>query len=217
MATLEEIRERIKRIIHDTSYTDEIIDGFINEGLSRCASLVLLPALESMGQITTEVSTPFALIPDSWNFDRNITMCINTSGNKLKVLSSLIMMARAYPEFGVNNEIGDIEACTVVANKFFYYPIPETAETLTCTFYQKVTSLANDSDTPDILPDFLHYKLLVSFVCAEIFNEIEEGIDGVLVNTKKHSAAFAMAIEELRDVLRTGQSRPEPNRSKDWI
>lgn len=217
MATLEEIRTRIKRIIHDVSYTDEIIDSFINEGISRCATLVLLPALESIGQITTVTDSAYTSIPTSWNFDRNITLCVNEDNVKVKVLSSLIMMSRVYPTFGINNEEGPVEACTTISDKFFYYPIPETSEVLTCTFYQKPSSLVNDSDTPSCLPNFLHYKLLVSFACAEIFNEIEEGNDGVLTNTKKHTAAFMLAIEELRDTLRTGQSRPEPNRSKDWI
>lgn len=217
MATLEEIRNRIKRIIQDSAYTDEIIDEFINEGYSRCASSVLLPSLESSGQITALATTPSVQIPDSWNFDRNITMCFTSEGRKINILSSLVMMARTYPSFGVDNEYGQLEACTVVADKFFYYPIPEEQEVLTCTFYQKISTLVDDSAIPTALPDFLHFKLLTSFVCAEIFSEIEDGIDGVQINTKKYMSNFMTAIEELKDFFRVGQSRPEPQRSSQWI
>lgn len=216
MATLEEIRDRVKRIIHDTAFTDEMIDGLINEGYSRCAGLVLLPDLESSGEITTEVGTGNIAIPASWNYDRNLFLC-SQDNTKLLVLSSLVLFARKYPDYVLANEYGPVIACCCTQNRFIYYPIPKEPVTLKCAFYTQVVPLVNDADIPTAIPAFLQFKLLVSFACAEFFSEYEEGNDGVMVNTNKYTKKFNEAIDELQMALRVGQARPEPSREKGWI
>lgn len=221
MPTLDDIRSRLTRIVQDTSYTSEILDGYINEAYTRVASLVLLPDLESTGLITTSTTAASVPIPASWNFDRNLYMCSpvdeDDEESKIEVLSSIAVLARRFPDYRLDVTTGPVTVCTTTRNSFHYYAVPDVATQFNCAFYQKPALLVSDDDTPDSLPEFLHYKLLVSGAAAEIFTEIEEGVDGVMVNTNKHNKRFDNAIDELAAYFRTGQSRPEPSRQSSWI
>jgi len=218
MATLEEIRDRVTRLVQDDAYTDEIIDRFINEGLQRCASLVLLPDLMSTGNVSTSASAYSVTTPSTWNFDRNLYMCsVVADKRKIKVFSSVILLSGQCPDFSLAVDAGDIEACTATRTQFIYYPIPTVITPLICAFYKKPTLLTMDLVEPSILPEFLHHDLLTNFACSRVFSEIEDGIDGVQVNTTKYYKLFDAAITELSIYFRTGQSRPEPQRRSDWI
>lgn len=213
MPTLSEIRNRITGIIQDERYGPEDIDSYINEGIDTIAQLVLLPALESSGSVVTEADVPTVAIPVSWNYDRNLYSVVSTNTeDDIKIYSSLALLLRDYPDYAVSLESGDVKAITIRAGSLIYYPIPTTVDTLVCGFYQKPTHLSLDGDTPSCIPDFLQYKLLVSFVCKEIYALIEDGVDGVKVNTDKHLMMFEQGIAQLSSLMLEGKSRPEPHR-----
>lgn len=215
MPTLAEIRDRVKLTVQDTTFSDALINSYINEGIQRVASLVLIPDLEDIGTVTTEVNEYVVDIPPSWNFDRNIFMCTGPEDQKVQVLSSIAMLGRKFVDFRLNKQEGSVEACTTTQTQFFYYPIPTTAEVYTCGFYIKPTLLTADTETPSIFPDFLHYALLESFASAEIYDKIEDGMDGIKTNARHYRKKFDEAVEDLKGIFRTGQSRPEPYRTKD--
>lgn len=217
MATLYDIRERVKVTVQDTSYSEETIDSFINEGLQRVAALVLLPSLVSSGQVTTSITAQQVAIPTSWNFDRNLFLCTDADGVNIPVLSSTALMQRKLETFGVYLETGDLEACAIDSAYFLYYPVPITAKTLSCMFYQNVTTLTSDSDAPSCLPEFLHYRLLESFAAAELYDRIEDGMEDTKINARHYMKKFNEALAELQSYLRTGQSRPVPYRVSGWI
>lgn len=218
MATLQEISARVNNIVQDESFTPHLT-GYINEGIQRCASLVLLPALETTGTVVTIPGAVETDIPTAWNYDRNLYLvdAANTE-SAVKIFSSLALMQREYPQFKVLLEDGDVEAITVIGdNRLVYYRTPTTADTLSCAFYQKPTLLSAGDDVPTCLPDFLQMKLLTAYTCSEIFDLIEDGVEGIKINTQKHLAAFNSALEELSKFYRAGQSRPEPSRTTQWV
>ena len=218
MPTLSDIRNRVISIVQDDNFGPEIIDSYVNEGLSTVAQLVLLPALESTGSIDTELGVTEVTIPVSWNFDRNLYSVVSTlTEENVKVYSSLALFMREYPEYRVQLEAGDVEAVTQYAGKLVYYLIPDTVDTLVCSFYQKPTLLYLDSDTPSCIPDFLHYKLLVSFASKEIFDLKEDGVDGIKTGVSLHTKNFEQGLAMLSSLALEGKSRPVPNRSSDWI
>ena len=217
MATLDNIRDRVKLTVQDGSFDDDVIDSFINEGLQRVAALILLPPLVSSGSITTSTTAQQVIIPTSWNFDRNLFLCTDADGNNIPVLSSTALMQRKLETFGVYIETGDLEVCAIDAAYFLYYPVPATAKVLNCEFYQKVTLLVADSDEPSCLPDFLHDRLLESFANAELYDRIEDGMEDTKINARHYMKKFNDALAELQSYLRTGQSRPVPYRVSGWV
>lgn len=219
MATLEQIRARLTRIIHDVSYTADDLDEFINEAYMRSASLVLLPDLESSGTITTSPASFSVSIPAAWNFDRNLYICspvIESEEPTIEVLSSIAVLARRFPDYRFSAPAGPVQVCTTTRTSFFYYAIPDIATQFNCAFYRTPILLVNDEDIPVSLPDFLHYQLLVAGAAAEIFSIAEEGNDGVMINTNKYNKKFDKGIEDLASYFKTGQSRPQPSRQSSW-
>jgi len=218
MPNLEEIQARVERIIHDETFHGDVAIDFINEAYTRCVGRVLIPDLASVGLVTTSPVANSVPIPSSWNFDRNLYFCSQVSdGKSVKVMSSVEILTREYADYDLNVVEGDIEACTATRAAFVYYKTPAVATILKCAFYKKHTSLVNDSDIPSILPEHMHYALLVSGACAEIWYEIEEGIDGVMVNTTKYRKKFEDAITELVAYFKVGQSRPRPLSKRGWV
>lgn len=217
MPTLQEISDRIINIVQDPAYTTQLT-GYINEGIQRCASLVLLPMLESVGTVDTVLDSVETDIPVSWNYDRNLYIVDSAlTKNGVDVFSSVALFSREHPQFRVDKTAGDVVAVTIYNEKLVYYYVPAEVDTLTCAFYTKPTLLSVSTDVPTCLPDFLQMKLLSSYVCSEIYDLIEDGVDGIKINTQKHLAAFNKAIEELSNYYNAGQSRPEPSREKQWI
>lgn len=214
MATFAQLIQRVEEIIQ-RSY-DGSIEAKINEGFDICASEVLLPALESEGTIDTD-ATGITALPDSWSYDRGLYSCSYGDGNVVNVVDSVSLLEKEYPGFRTELLTGDVKICTVRAKKLVYYPIPSTTTTLTCGFYKEHTELNNLTDTPDELPKHLHYKLLCSFAAKEIFDIIEDGIDGSKVNTAIYSNKFKAALNDLKGHHQIGKSIKSANRTKSWV
>jgi len=58
-----------------------------------------------------------------------------------------------------------------------------------------------DADVPDVVPVQLHQPLLVGWVCAHIFNQIEDGIEGQKVNTAMWNSQFQQGLVDLDIVV----------------
>jgi len=214
MATLAQLVDRVEEVIQRT-YNGSV-EAKINEGLDICASEVLLPALESEGTVTTN-STGIVDIPEDWSYDRGLYMCTFGEGSIVKVVDSVSLLEKEHPGFRTELKAGDVKTCTVRAGQLIYYPIPAEATILTCGFYEKHTELSGLTDVPDILPKHLHYKLLCSFAAKEIFDIIEDGIDGAKVNTAIYSNKFKAALDELKEYHQIGKSVKPATRTKSWI
>ena len=217
MATLEELRLEIKAPLKDSSITDDFIDAKINECLRYLARKLLVPALESSNVFTTEVGVAEVDIPIDWNYSRNLFHASVVDGNPITVLSSIGLLVSRYPNYDVDLDEGSIEFVTIKGTSLVYYPIPAEATEVTCKFYAVVTPLINDTDEPTFLPPEMHIDLIVNFVLWKIWARIEDGMEGIKVNTQYHKSEFLTYFEELDDMVDIGQSRATPHRENSWI
>jgi hypothetical protein len=219
MATLEQLENRVEEIIQ-RRFTGDVVSR-LNEGLAACVAAVLLPELESSGEITTD-STGSVAIPDSWGYDRGLYSCSSSEGEVVTIVSSESLIEKDYPGFRTKAETGDVAICTIKAGNLVYYPIPTDATVLTCGFYKKHTDLGPDYLTPAILPAHLHYELLCSFAAHLIWDLVEDSVqvaDGVSIkpNAIAWSNRFKKAILALDESVTDGQSKKKPTRNKGWI
>jgi hypothetical protein len=65
-------------------------------------------------------------------------------------------------------------------------------DTLTLRFYAAPTS-----DEPDELPTHLQKALLVNYACMEIYNLIEDGVEGAKTNTQAYERRYQRALSQL--------------------
>lgn len=236
MATASELIANVRRLIQDDSYGDEIILGFLNEGITEIAAWdnddpklglvgnILLPALETSAVVTTSLTDPFVSLPA--NYGKNLyKVTFADQVSPIDILSNMRVMLEQWDD-ALTHE-GPVEDVTVVGGRLYYQPIPTEATELTLWFYRLPTLLANfdpsgentgfmdsgdttfqgDDDTgfidalsddiPNCLPDHLHKSLLVSYAAKEIFNEIEDGIEGRKINTERYEGKYQQALTAL--------------------
>jgi len=193
MKTLAQLRAEVSRIVQDTSYTDTIIDGYLNDGLYDIAAQVFLPALEASDTVDTDPLLSSVSMPPDYH--RSLYRCYSATNNtQIKVYENLPLLLRTV---GKVDLVGRVIGVAVRGDELHYQRIPGTAETLDIYYSAKPTTLEEDTDEPTCLPDFLVRDLLVGYACKEIYDQIEDEIDGVKLNRNNYQQRFDLALAKL--------------------
>jgi hypothetical protein len=199
--TFKELIDFVAEIIQDPSFTDEDIGKYLNRGVGRVCSGILLPGTHAISPPLPDLFTTDTIetVPDAGvanlpdDYDRGLTMVLDDDSNVIPIARSMRVFMQKYPVL----QNGNIHNCVAVGKRLMYRDVPTTAKTLTVHYYKKPSKMEEDDDIPDGLPEALHYNLLVPFASKEIFNLIEDGISGPKVNTEKWTDLFHAAVNEL--------------------
>lgn len=218
MATASQLIAEVRRIIRDDSYSAEAILGFLNQGILEVAGWdndnpafglvgnILLPALESSATAATSTITDHVALPATYLKDL-YAVTFPGQTRKVEVLSNMRVFLESW-DYDLTRE-GPVEEVVVHGLDLYYQPIPATATILTLYFHAKPTLLVNydpsgddTDDTPSCIPDQFHRSLLVNYAAKEIFNEIEDGIDGQKANFPIYEGRFQAALAKLHASIR---------------
>ena len=217
MATLEELQVTISRVLQDNVFTSDDTTALINQGIRFCASIILLPALETSGVVSTVVGASEVELPADWAFDRNLYQCNYEGGDSIKVLENLSRLFHYFPNYRAEQTGGYIECACLAGNNLVYYPIPTAITELTCHFYKTPEVLVDDGDNVLCLPVAFHEELLVNYTLWKCFSELEDGFEGAKTNTVYYRDLFNTAVSMLDSVLDHGQSRCRPTLDSGWV
>lgn len=218
MANLETLLVNVKNALQDTSYSDDFIIEKFNQGLELCAAYTILPDLESSGLVITDPLVTEVDIPVGWNYHSNLYSAHVKDARDIAVVSSVGLLQEDHPEFDDSDPTnGEIETLTTRKDSIVYFPTPSVATEVVCGFYVNPTPLADNGDIPTCIPVALHEELLENFALWKCWNMIEDGIEGIKLNTAHHRKAFNTALMELDDLIDSGQSQPSPKRTSGWI
>jgi hypothetical protein len=88
-----------------------------------------------------------------------------------------------------------------MGKRLIYRDVPAVAATLTVHYYEAPDDLDDDTDEPTWVPEHLHRKLYVAYVCKEIFNKIEDGVEGRKINTEYYMSEFASGLLALEEAI----------------
>jgi len=190
----------IERIIQEPTYTKEDIVRFINQGVLDIAGggarehghalVAPLAGLYSSGDVTLTAGDYSTDMPST--YQRGLKLVLDSSGYKLKEYLS-------HPEFMTryNGETGDPEAFCLVGNTLWLGPSPSSDATITLYFYRLPVDMTDENGTIDGIPAHYQKRLLTNFVCKEIYSEIEQGLDGAMPDTAKHTVMYQAALTDL--------------------
>lgn len=224
MYTPEDLVSSVKLTLRMPSITSTDIMNQVNKCYDYIASQVLLTALESSGVVDTLIGSISVPIPADWLYHRNLFSCEVEDNGPITVLNSKEHLRRVYPDFETVKQPGPIEYVLISGQTIVYYPIPSSVVALVCDFYKRPetvdTPLEGYScghDLPGIIPIGLQPKILENYVCWQIWERIEDGIEGRKVNTAYYLGQFKEALVELEDTTEVGQSRRLINRATNWI
>ena len=220
MATREQLIKEIISKAGDSSYANEYLADLLNDGLRDVAAFsdpingfeIFLSKLETSAVLTTSTSLNYVDLPA--NYHKNLYRVDSAAENNDILIFPNFKALKGYFDLSEWGDSGQVEAVTVAAGKLYYNKIPSTADSLTIHYYKQITLLTKETDIPFELPEHLHRELLVNYVCKELYSEIEDGVEGEAVNTKKYSSLYGQAIAKLYHWIGDEKSIKQPYRHR---
>lgn len=181
---LEAIRNEVENIVDDSSFDADTIDRYINDNLAFAAGLVNLPSLKRIDVVETVVDQAYvSLTGVAPNFSGVLRRVKKSDGSEPAVYPDLERLMDDYSNMEVE---GEVEAIALEGSVLWYQKIPSVPEALTILFFENPSSLSKDDDEPADFPGHVHRKLFVHGTAFNIFDRIEDGVEGDKINTKHH-------------------------------
>ena len=199
--------EKVQLVIQDSSFDEDTILGFLNKGLNEIAGSIDLPELRVFDTVDTSTTDNFVAMPT--NYQRKCFTVVSVS-DEVRVDSpgELYQYHRFIDRHPVADTGSSVSDVAINGNTLFYDPIPDSAETLRVEYLRAPTTLTSSGE-PDGIPTHLHESLLVPFAAKEIFNLIEDGVEGQKVNTQMNEGLYRRAMQDLHQFV--GYMDSEPN------
>jgi hypothetical protein len=199
-----ELITAVEDVVQDGDYTSTIIKALINEAVLKIATGDMIPGkyeltpplpdLYATGDVATD-GTGYIALPATFN--RNVEMVVNSNDEEIPIESSYRKFRRQY----VEEAAGKVFKCAVNGSVLHYRGLPSAAETLTVHYYETPATLALDADTPSEIPAVLHRKLIVGYVCREIFSKIEDGLENQKINTGYYTKEYQSGLIDLGNMI----------------
>lgn len=204
---LNTLISRISHKIQDVSYTPEDLVAFINQGIGEIATAVPLPDLDAVGTIECGAG-PFIALPSDYH--ANLQHAYNqTQDEPVKVIKAVTDLRAKFPSL---NEEGSITHVSPHGKKLYFQPAPGSIapETLLITYSKQpqLFDLNGGVTTIDYIPHLMQAALLVNYACREVFDEIEDGVEGPKIEWSTHNKLFNEALENLREFLGVAPGTP---------
>lgn len=202
---LAELIADVQSIVQDGYWTETTIKDLLNKALLVVASGVILPGkyqlspalpdLYTTDTVDTIVGGEICDLPE--DFNRDLVQVVNSRYESIPIEPSFKKFLKKNPE----QNSGSVRTVARHGSRLLYRDIPSEAETLTVHYYEAPKKMALVADTPGCVPVQLHRPLLVGYVCAQIFNEIEDGIEGQKVNTVRWNNEFQQGLLDLEIIV----------------
>lgn len=209
-------------LVNDNSFFDDDPDKLlditvrINEAIKYACSYpgITVPSLRKIGKFTTVPGQAFAVID---GVSEQFTGRISRVGEpgKIKIYDTLDDL---YDSYFPMTDSGDIEAVCVVGNVIWYQFVPDVATDVMLLLHGDPPVVEYDpSGTTDpeipVIPDLLQINIIAHYVAAQLYDGIEDGVDGNKNNTINSKNSVAVGIQRFAEFL--GQRR-QHKKTSTW-
>jgi len=187
---VEEVITEARNITRDESFDDLWMVERINMGLQEIAAVMMIPGLSASGTVTALTTGNSVSMPVDFLHGLYLaTTETYPEGLKLSP-NRKDLITRTNQE-----ETGNVRQVAEEAKTLYYNPIPSEAdEAITLYYYTNPDEVTLGGDLPSWIPAHLQKSLALSYLAKEIFNLIEEGIDGQLPNAAKYFQLYGQAL-----------------------
>lgn len=212
--TLQEILDEVYLLVKDNSFFEDeaAMVRRVNSTIAfACAQPgIEVPSLKKMGQFTTEVGvSAVAMTGLTANFSGKL-LAVGDPADKVKIYSSLEDLFNDY--YPMTDE-GDVEGVFMAGNLIHYQKIPTAATSVLCVIQDEPAYISTLSAQIPVIPEFLQIKIIAHGTAAQVYDFIEDGIDGNKANTTNSKMEFADGIQKWKEFL---GSRRQHNKSSHW-
>lgn len=190
--TLAGLMVEVAGIIDDPGVSEAEIARALSRGLYAVAGRARLPHLAAEAWLPFGPGQGDAVLPADMQHGP-MDAFLHPGRGRVRVLPDLAALRRAV-RYGAR---GRIRVAAAGAGRLYVRPVPEAAVTMEIGYSRLPQALVAPSDKPCCLPPHLAGPLLVSFACREIFERLEEGVEGKKVQTVAYARRFEAAMAEL--------------------
>lgn len=187
----------IAREVRDPSVTEDRILRLLNRALLDVAGRVRLPGLFTENTVVFDPGVQAVDLPADYHHGLTEIVCL-TSRRRLFLASGLEELARrsgaAVRTSGTSRPL----AVAAMGTRLFVRPICDTPTVLLARYFRLPAPMEADTDRPDGLPAHLAPELLITRVCRDLFEGLEEGAAGTKVQTGRFEVRFETAMDRLR-------------------
>lgn len=229
MATVSQLVNEVEKIVQDSSFSQDDIVGYLDDGLKIVAAgpvmhdyksvqLPPLPRLYTSDTIDCSTTTYYVDLSDlsTYTFGRDLDFASNgTTGSRITVQRSMQDFMKSYPEM---DESGSVYRVFEEGGRLYHQGIPSEAETLTLWFYRVPTTLSIDSPDaePEGIPSQFHHAILTNYAAWRIFSLID-GDNGELRYTiDKHWTRYEQSLHDLYLTVGDKEKEPVNIADTDW-
>ena len=201
-----ELIARVISIVDDTSFSDAVILGYLNDGLFDVASTVKLPDLAALATVDTVTDGDSVALPAGYMRGLDLVysvtneVIISDPGRAYDYLK----FRRRHPAASDGSSVTDI---AIRGKTLYYYPTPSAAETIQLAFFENPTAVIAGTE-PTCLPDHLHSRLLCSYAAWRIFLLIEDGVEGQQVNVDRQLREYQIGLAALQEYVGAPDAEP---------
>ena len=198
---LSALISKVETAVQDPSFTSDDIKVLINQAVSTVASGVMLPGyvaltpplpdLYAVKSVLTVAHQGYVNLPD--DYDRALVRVFDSSGDPVRIMDSFREFFARYGQGGS----GDPHTCVVHGKKLFLRDVPPDVRSLELHFHAKAEPMVEDDDEPTCIPESLQKSLIVGYACREIFELIEDALEGPKKNTRYWDAIFQQGLSDL--------------------
>ena len=191
--TLSDLHDEVSIVVQDSSETiEDMIDQKIEEAFFAVHSRCIIPDLKRIGSFTTVVGQAWTTMPTGFN--GKLLFVGNDSTSLAIADSGVTQLMEVTP---LLDESGPVHTVGLEGSILYYQGIPSSPITYPLLYVIKPTALSVSDEVPSYIPEYLQRSLFIHYAAAQIFNIIEDGIDGEKVNTSAQLLLHEKAVEQL--------------------
>ena len=188
-----ELIEKVQTTVQDPSFIDEVVLGYINQGLLEIAGLIPLSELETVDTVTTVEGASEVDLPS--NYHKHLRRCYSqTSLRSIPIFSNVVRLKEKLYANGVG---GIVRGVAVKGRVLCYEPEASATEDLEITYHAMPSAMDDTEDETDYIPAHIGPRILQAYVCKCAFDLIEDGMDGQKLNTLRWESNYNNNLAEL--------------------
>jgi len=198
---LGELRDEVKLIAQDGSFTDAQVDAWINQVVADVCAQCMLRSLKRMGTVATSTTLSYVSVASlTGGFSGRLIKVLNGDGVSVGIMPSVELLMW---EYGAMDAAGSVESCCLEGTTLWYAKIPATSETLTLLYFCNPEELVSDDDVPSDIPVFVHRQLIVNGAAAIGYDLIEGGEvdEGNRLNARVYAGLAQDGMRKLQEWL----------------
>ena len=222
MATKAELVSYVSGLVRDSSFNSATILGYLNRAQKKTAGGIVIPPMNGIPQMywgrftppLPELATTGALTTTSnayvsmtSTYQRGLFLVVSDDQDDyVNIYSSWVEFLKKYPELSESGQVDDV---CLKGRTMYYQGIPSSADTLTWHGYAFPTDMSEDDDTPDGFPEHLHYELIGDWSVWQLFEVIEDALEGPKKNAEHWKLQYMLGCCSLIDFLGPEDGEPE--------